>query len=138
MRCSLWTGKKKEDSSLDPGPRAVTEMGKLGPSSLGHIYRGAASRVSEGLSSVVSLELVLQAHEKYLEPPFLLHIQWRHIGSLELAMMAILLPQRSRNAIHRALFSDTRIVLFLVLTSILPHRLLKFQLSSVSVLQLWR
>ena len=39
MRCSLWTGKEREDSSLGPGPWAVTEMGKLGPSSLGHIYR---------------------------------------------------------------------------------------------------
>ena len=34
MRCSLWTGKEREDSSLDPGPWAITETGKLGPSSL--------------------------------------------------------------------------------------------------------
>ena len=39
MRCSLWAGKERNDSSLDLGPRAVTEIEKLGPSSLGHIYR---------------------------------------------------------------------------------------------------
>ena len=39
MRCSIWTWKQREDSSLDPGPWAVTEMGKLGPSSLEDIYR---------------------------------------------------------------------------------------------------
>ena len=38
-RCSLWTGKEREDSSLDPGPWAVTETGMLGPRSLGRIYR---------------------------------------------------------------------------------------------------
>lgn len=64
----------------DSGPCAVTETEKLGPSSLGHIYRGAASRVSEGLFSVVSLEPVLHAHEKYLVPPFLLQVQYWHTG----------------------------------------------------------
>ena len=39
VRCFLWTGKEREYSSLDPGPRAITEMVKLDPSSLGHIYR---------------------------------------------------------------------------------------------------
>ena len=39
MRCSLWTRKEREGSSLDPGPWAVTEMGKLGPRGLGYIYR---------------------------------------------------------------------------------------------------
>ena len=39
MRCSLWAGKERNDSSLDLGPRAVTEIEKLGPSSLGHVYR---------------------------------------------------------------------------------------------------
>ena len=39
MRCSLWTGKERECSFLDPGPWAVTEMGKLGPCNLEHIYR---------------------------------------------------------------------------------------------------
>ena len=39
MRCSLWAGKERNDSSLDLGPRAVTEIETLGPSSLGHIYR---------------------------------------------------------------------------------------------------
>ena len=72
MRCSVWTGKEREDSSLDPGPGAVTEMEKLGPSTLGHITERAASRVSEGLSLVVAL--VLQACEKYLVPSFLLHV----------------------------------------------------------------
>ena len=31
--------KEREDSSLDSGPCTVTETEKLGPSSLGHIYR---------------------------------------------------------------------------------------------------
>ena len=39
VRCFLWTGKEREYSSLDPGPWAITEMVKLDPSSLGHIYR---------------------------------------------------------------------------------------------------
>ena len=51
---------------------------------LGTSTRRAASRVSESLSSVVSLELVLQAHEKYLMPPFLLQVQWWHTGGFKL------------------------------------------------------
>ena len=39
MRCSQGTEKEREDSPLDLGLWAVTEMEKLGPSSLGHIYR---------------------------------------------------------------------------------------------------
>ena len=50
-------------------------MGELGPSSLGHIYRREASRVSGGLSSVVSLEPVLQALEKHLVLPFMIQVQ---------------------------------------------------------------
>ena len=64
----------------------------------------AASRVSEGLSSVVSLELVLQAPEKYLVPPFLLCVQWWHTGCLELATLEMLIPQRSGNTISHILF----------------------------------
>ena len=41
---------------------------------LGTSSKRATSRVSEGLSLVVSLELVLQAHED-LVPPFLLQVQ---------------------------------------------------------------
>ena len=64
----------------------------------------AASRVSGGLSSVVSLELVLQAPEKYLVPPFLLGVQWWHIGGLELATLGMFIPQKSGHTISHALF----------------------------------
>ena len=52
----------------------------------------------------MSLELVLQAPEKYLVPPFMLQVQWWHIGSFELAIVGIFIPQKSRNAIHRDFF----------------------------------
>ena len=96
----------------------------------------AASRVSESLSSVVSLELVLQAREKYLVPPFLLQVQWWHIGSLELATVGMFIPQRSRNTISHAFFYFSE-SLYFKYTPL--HGLLKSLLCpvSVSLLQLW-
>ena len=75
--------------------------------SLGTSTGRATSRVSEGLSSVVSLELVLQAPEKYLVPPFLFPVQWWHTGGLELATLGMLIPQRSGNTISHALFCSS-------------------------------
>ena len=107
MRCSLWTGKDREGSSLDPGPWAVTEMGSWALGALGTSPGRAASRFSEGLSLVVSLELVLQAPKKYLVPPFLLRVQCWHIRGLELAMVGMLILQRSGNTISHALFCSS-------------------------------
>ena len=65
MRCSLWTRKEREGSSLDPGPWAVTEMGKLGPRGLGYIYREGSVQTPwgpvlggiHGADSIVFLDL---------------------------------------------------------------------------------
>ena len=58
-----------------PGHELQLRRGSWALVALGTSPGRAASRVSEGLSSVVSLELVLQAPEKYLVPPFLLCVQ---------------------------------------------------------------
>ena len=136
MRCSLWAGKERNDSSLDLGPRAVTEIEKLGPSSLGHIYREGSIQSPWGLFSMVSLELVLQAREKHLVPPFLLQVQWWHTGGLELATVGMFIPQRSGNTISHALFYSSESLHFKYTPL---HGLLKSLLCpvSVSLLQLW-
>ena len=83
-------------------------MGSWALGALGTSTGRAASRFSEGLSLVVSLELVLQAPKKYLVPPFLLRVQCWHIRGLELAMVGMLILQRSGNTISHALFAPQR------------------------------
>ena len=100
---SYGQGKRRRIPPWFPGHELQLRWRSWALVALGTSTGRAASRFSKGLSSVVSLELVLQAPEKYLVPPFLLQVQWWHFGGLGLAMWECLY-HRSQEMLNTGFF----------------------------------